>query len=170
LTLAGIETRLREFILDEYHQRPHGETGVPPQTRWAADGFLPRLPESMEQLDLLLLTVPKSRKVRQDGIHFQGLCYLDTTLAAFVGEQVVIRYDPLDMAEIRVFHRDKFLCRAICNELAGETIALGEIIKARNRRRRALRQTIEERTRVVESLLEAHRGVETVEAAFSGRT
>ena len=131
LTLAGFETRLRQFILDEYHQRSHSETGVPPQTRWAAGGFLPRLPENLEQLDLLLLTVPKSRKVRQDGIHFQGLCYLDTTLAAFVGEQVIIRYDPLDMAEIRVFHRDKFLCRAICHELAGETLTLGEIIKAR---------------------------------------
>jgi len=164
LTLTGFETRLRRFILDEYHQRPHSETGVPPQVRWAAGGFLPRLPENLEQLDLLLLTVPKSRKVRQDGIHFQGLCYLDTTLAAFVGEQVIIRYDPLDMAEVRVFHRDKFLCRAICHELAGETLTLGEIIKARNHRRRTLRQTIEERRRVVESLLEAHRGVETVEA------
>lgn len=163
LTLPAFEARLQKFILDEYHQRPHGETGVPPQTRWAAGGFLPRLPESLEQLDLLLLTVPKSRKVRQDGIHFQSLCYLDLTLAAFVGEQVIIRYDPLDMAEIRVFHRDKFLCRAICHELAGETIALREIIKARNHRRRALRQTIEERARVVESLLEAHRGAEPIE-------
>ena len=108
--------------------------------------------------------MPKSRKVRQDGIHFQGLCYLDKTLAAFVGEQVIIRYDPLHMAEIRVFHRDKFLCRAICHELAGETIALGEIIKACNRRHRTLRQTIEERKRVVESLLKARRGVDTVEA------
>jgi putative transposase len=164
LTLSDFEAQLRKFILDEYHHRPNSETGMPPQTRWAAGGFLPRLPESLEQLDLLLLTVPKTRKVRQDGIHFQGLCYLDLTLAAFVGEQVIIRYDPLDVAEIRVFHRDKFLCRAICHELAGETITLREIIKARNHRRRSLRQTIEERSRVVESLLEAHRGAETVEA------
>jgi putative transposase len=163
LTLSDFEAQLRKFILDEYHHRPNSETGVPPQTRWAAGGFLPRLPESLEQLDLLLLTVPKTRKVRQDGIHFQGLCYLDLTLAAFVGEQVIIRYDPLDVAEIRVFHRDKFLCRAICHELAGETITLREIIKSRNHRRRSLRQTIEERSRVVESLLEAHRGTETVE-------
>ena len=76
LTLPACAARLQQFILDEYHQRPHGEIGVSPQTRWAAGGFLPRLPESLEQLDLLLLTVPKSRKVRQDGIHFQGLCYL----------------------------------------------------------------------------------------------
>src|SRR5262249_51976504 len=115
------------------------------------------------QLDLLLLTVAKSRKVRQDGIPFQGLCYLDPTLAAYVGEQVIIRYDPRDMAEIRVFHQHHFLCRAICPELAGETIALREIIQARNHRRKVLRHTLHERARTVEALLEAHRGYHSVD-------
>jgi len=50
----------------------------------------------VEQLDLLLLTVAKPRKVQQDGIHFQGLRYLDLTLSAYIGEPVVIRYDPAD--------------------------------------------------------------------------
>ena len=126
--------------------------------RWEGGGFLPRLPESLEQLDLLLLTVAKSRKVRPDGIHFQGLRYLDLTLAAYVGESVIIRYDPRDMAEIRIFHDHRFLCRAICAELAGETIALRDIIQARNRRRRDLRHTLQDRARTVEVLLEAHRG------------
>ncbi len=116
LTVSAFEAELQHFILDQYHQRPHGETDEPPQTRWEGGGFLPRLPESLEQLDLLLLTVAKSRKVRQDGIHFQGLCYLDLTLAAYVGESVIIRYDPRDMAEIRIFHDNRFLCRAICAE------------------------------------------------------
>jgi putative transposase len=116
------------------------------------------MPESLEQLDLLLLTVAKSRKVRPDGIHFQGFRYLELTLAAYVGESVIIRYDPRDMAEIRIFHDNRFLCRAICAELAGETIALRDIIQARNRRRRELRHTLEERSRIVEVLLEARRG------------
>jgi putative transposase len=85
LTLSAFEAQLQHFILEQYHQRPHSETGAPPHDRWAAGGFLPRLPESLEQLDLLLLTVAKSRKVRQDGIHFQGLRYLAPTLAAYVG-------------------------------------------------------------------------------------
>ena len=29
-----------------------------------------QMPESLEKLDLLLLTVPKTRRVRSDGIHF----------------------------------------------------------------------------------------------------
>jgi putative transposase len=158
LTVSAFEAELQRFILDQYHQRPHSETGEPPQARWEAGGFLPRLPESLEQLDLLLLTVAKSRKVRPDGIHFQGLRYLDLTLAAYVGESVIIRYDPRDMAEIRIFHHNRFLCRAICAELAGETISLREIIQTRNRRRRELRETLQDRSRTVAALLEVHRG------------
>ena len=61
------------------------------------------MPDSLEQLDLLLLTVAKARKIHPDGIHFQGLRYLDPVLAAYVGDSVIIRYDPRDMAEIRMF-------------------------------------------------------------------
>jgi putative transposase len=32
-----------------------------------------------------------------------------TTLAADVGETVTLRFDPRDMAEIRVFHEDRVL-------------------------------------------------------------
>jgi putative transposase len=156
--VSAFEAELQRFILDQYHQRPHSETGEAPQARWERGGFLPRLLESLEQLDLLLLTVAKSRKVRPDGIHFQGLRYLDLTLVAYVGESVIIRYDPRDMAEIRVFHHHRFLCRAICADIAGETIALRELIYARNRRRRDLRHTLQDRARTVEALLAAHRG------------
>ena len=62
------------------------------------------------------------------------------------------------LPDYRIFHHNRFLCRAICAELAGETIALREIIQARNRRRRDLRQTLQDRSRTVEALLEAHRG------------
>jgi len=97
LTLSELDARLRTHSVERYYREPHSETGVPPQVRWEADGFLPRLPESLEQLDLLLLTVAKPRRVHQNGIHFQGFRYIDTTLAAYVGEAVTIRYDPRDM-------------------------------------------------------------------------
>lgn len=65
--------------------------------------IFPNMPSSLEQLDLLLLEIPKSRKIHSDGIHFQGFRYSNTNLAAYVGEYVLIRYNPNDMAEIRVF-------------------------------------------------------------------
>ena len=64
------------------------------------------------------------------------------------------------MAEVRVYFGDNFLCRAINPELAGETVALKDIIRARNRRRRELRATLVEREATVEALLRLRRGEE----------
>ena len=158
--IHALDALLRTFLVETYHQQPHSETGVPPHRRWETNDFLPRLPNSLEQLDLLLLTVAKPRRVHQDGIHFQGFRYLDTTLAAYVGEDVIIRYDPRDIAELRVYFGDSFLCRAINPELAGETIGLKDIIRARNQRRRELRTTLAEREATVEALLRVRRGEE----------
>ena len=144
-------------MIREYLVTPHSVTGQAPQARWEAGGFLPQMPDSLERLDLLLLTVARTRRVQQDGIRFMGMRYIDLTLAAYVGEEVVLRYDPRDVAEVRVFHRDRFLCRAVCQELAGATVTLRDIVGARNRRRRELRQTIVDRQRVVYSLLEVKR-------------
>ena len=157
LTLPRFEAHFRDWLLDEYQQQPHGETRECPVARWSASGFLPHLPASLEQLDLLLLTVPKTRRVQQDGIHFQGLRYLDPMLAAYVREEVLIRYDPADLAEIRVYHHDQFLCRAVCADLAGETVGLKEIVRARNRRRRGLQGQLAARAAVVETLLALRR-------------
>jgi putative transposase len=139
LTLAEFDAGFRAFLLDVYHRRENAETKMPPVERWEAKGFLPRMPDSLEHLDLLLIQVAKSRQVRVDGIHFQNLRYISTTLAAYVGETVTLRIDPRDMAEIRVFHNERFLCRAVCAELAGATVPLRDILRARNRRRRELR-------------------------------
>jgi putative transposase len=158
LTLRELEARFRAFVVDVYHARPHSDTKIPPQQCWEAGGFLPQMPDSLELLDLLLLTVAKSRKVRRDGLWFLGRRYMDPTLAAYVGESVILRYDPRDMAEVRVFYHDRFLCRAICQELAGAVVPLRDIIRARNRHRRDLRQILRDRAQVVDSLLPMHRG------------
>jgi putative transposase len=158
LTLPELDAMLREFILGVYHLREHSETKVTPQARWEQGSFLPRMPDSLEQLDLLLLTVTKARKVHPDGIHFQGLRHVDLTLAAYIGESVVLRYDPRDVAEVRIFHEGSFLCRAICPDLAGETIPLREVLRARNHRRRELRNVLNDRKKAVDALLELKQG------------
>jgi len=155
LTLPELGQELDRYLIQEYLVTPHRETGQAPQARWEAGAFLPHMPESLEQLDLLLLTVPRARQVRPDGIHFMAMRYIDPTLAAYVGEEVVLRYDPRDMAEVRVFYQGRFLCRPVCQELAGETVSYREIATARNRRKRELRQTVQDRRRVVDSLWRA---------------
>lgn len=121
LTLSALDSRFREWLLEEYQQRA--------QARWESGGFLPRLPDSLEQLDLLLLYVAKQRRIQQDGIHFQGQRYFNVNLAAYVDEDVTIRYDSRDLAIIRVFYRDRFLCQVVCAELAGTEVSLKEIIQ-----------------------------------------
>jgi putative transposase len=153
LDLQDFTRAFEHFVLHEYHQTPHSATGIAPHARWSANGFLPQLPVSLEQLDLLLLTVAKPRRVHQDGVRFQSLRYIDPTLAAYVGEDITIRYDPRDMAEIRVYHQERFLCRAVCQELAGETVSLKDIIRARRRRTRELHQQLAVRQSLIDQVV-----------------
>jgi putative transposase len=83
--------------------------------------------------------------VQRDGVHFQGLRYIDTTLAAYVREAVTIRFDPRDVSEIRVFHKNRFLCRAVSPEYADRAVTLKDIETARKAFRRSLRSEIRER-------------------------
>lgn len=140
-----------------YNDRTHSELGTSPRSAWIADGWLPRMPESLEDLDRLLLTVAKTRVVRRDGIRFQGLRYVSPTLAGYVGRSVVIRYDPRDITEIRVFDHDEFVCKAVNQEHHDQKVSLKEIHAARNARRRALRAGINERIALVAAPTETPR-------------
>lgn len=158
LSINQLETQFRTFLIEVYHRTPVADADLSPSAKWEEGGFLPRMPESLEQLDLLLIEEVRSRRIRRDGIHFQGFRYLSLTLAAYVGEDVTIRYDPRDMAEIRVFYNDRFLCRAISAELAGETIPLRDIVRVRNSRRKELRKILSSRQKTVDVLLQLKKG------------
>jgi putative transposase len=51
LTLSAFAAQLHTFLLGVDHVEPHSVTGIRPQIRWEAGGFLPRLPETLEELD-----------------------------------------------------------------------------------------------------------------------
>lgn len=142
--LSGLDHAIGSFIA-VYNARTHRELGISPRDAWIADGWLPRMPESQEELDGLLLTVPKNRTVQRDGIHFQGQRYLAPTLAPFVGHTVTIRYDPRDVSEIRVYEHDTFICVAIDEAHPNLRLSLRDIEAARRARRRELRRAINDR-------------------------
>lgn len=145
MSLAQLDAALMAFIVDAYNQRPHSQINEAPHVAWLGRGWLPRMPDSLDDLDLLLMTVAKLRTVQRDGIRFQGLRYIDTTLAAYVGEAITIRFDPRDVSEIRVFHKNRFLCRAVSPEYADRAVTLKDIETARKAFRRSLRSEIRER-------------------------
>ena len=154
LTLDNLEMIIKTFLIKQYNHNTHSALGMTPIESWDESGFLPQLPTSLEQLDLLLLTVAKPRKVRNTGISFSALNYQSPMLAAYVGEAVVIRYDPRDLSEIRVFYNSQFLCVAICPKLSEATVSLNELQKARRLRKVELRNRINEHREIIDILLE----------------
>ncbi|MBZ0185602.1 MAG: Mu transposase C-terminal domain-containing protein [Candidatus Obscuribacterales bacterium] len=52
------------------------------------------------------MTVAQSRRVRRDGIRFCGYRYFDVSLSGYIGEDITIRYDPRDLAQIHVYSND----------------------------------------------------------------
>ena len=144
LTLADLDHAVGGFVA-EYNERPHSEIKQSPKDAWKGDGWLPRMPDSLDQLDDLLLTVPKNRVVQRDGIHFQGQRYLSPTLAPFVGQPVTIRYDPRDVSEIRVYDHDTYICTAVDEAHPNQRLSLRDIETARRARRRQLRAEINDR-------------------------
>lgn len=152
LTLEQLDSIMEQFIVTEYHQRPHSETGEVPAHRWGASGFIPRAPARPEDLDLLLLTAATTRKVQRDGIQFASTRYVSPVLAAYVGEHVTVRYNPRDVGEIRIYFNDAYLCRAIAPELASESVSLQELQAARSKRRRELKHQLRHRRSLADAL------------------
>lgn len=144
LNLSQLDDAIGRFIL-EYNHRVHRSIGTSPHQAWIGNGWLPRMPQDLADLDGFLLHVARERTVQRDGIHFQGLRYLSPTLASYVGTRVTIRYDPRDISEIRVFDHDTYICTAIDEDHPGKTFSLKDIQAARNARRRALRTRLNER-------------------------
>jgi putative transposase len=75
LSLAELDRAVGSFLVGAYNARTHREIHAAPQAAWSGDGWLPRMPNSLEDLDLLLISVAKARTVHRDGIHFQGIRY-----------------------------------------------------------------------------------------------
>ena len=117
LTISEFIEKFTSFILNTYHHRTHGTTQKEPIRMWNEFGFFPNMPNSLDELNLLLLAPAKPRKVHSDGLHFMGLKYMHTNLSAFVGENMVIRYEPRYIAEIRFFFNGEFLCTVISSSI-----------------------------------------------------
>ncbi len=68
-----LDTTLGDYVLGTSNDRPHRARRMAPLKAWRGPGGLPRMPESLEALDLLRVMVAQSRMVHRDGGHLQGL-------------------------------------------------------------------------------------------------
>jgi putative transposase len=166
LTLDQLEQQFKRWLLNDYLVRVHSETNMAPKDRWEDFPFVPRMPDTSEQLDLLLLTVAKTRRVRRDGIRFSGFRYFDVNLSGYIGEDVTIRYDPRDLGFIHVYSENSLVCKAACFELSGKTVSLKEVQQARNHESKVQRQQLKALLAIAEKHSPVIRPLERVEESF----
>lgn len=144
LTIEQLQERFQGWLTTKYLVDEHSEIKMPPKDRWESFPFVPRMPDSIDQLDLLLLTVVQTRRVHRDGIRFSGFRYSDVSLSGYIGEDVTIRYDPRDLSQIHVYCNDSLICHASCFELSGRSASLKEVRQARNREAKVQRLRLSE--------------------------
>jgi putative transposase len=153
LPVEDIDRAFKKWLLETYLTRKNEDLDESPLDRWKAAARIPRMPESQEALDLMLLHVGRTRIMRRDGIRFKTFRYFDVALSKYVKEEVSIRYDPRDMSEIFVYADGKFVGKAFCRELEGKETNLIEIIRERTRRKNEVKAAVLERQKLAQPLL-----------------
>jgi len=166
LTLEQLEGLLIRYIVDNYNQQPDTRTGEESRmARWRSGLMSQAQALEERELDLLLMRQDRRQVYRGGYIRFANLLYKGEYLEGYVGQQVVLRYNPSDITSLYIYRsqgdRDIFLTRAHAQNLETERLSLSEA-KAISRRLRQVRQEItnesvlvevRSRTRFVEALL-----------------
>ena len=120
---AGIPTlaelnRLFWGWLDTYNRRVHGSTGMAPIDRWLAGSDRIHRPLPGDLAEAFLWT--ETRQVKKTGTFALGGNEY-TVDDALVGKSIEGRYDPLDLANMRVYKDGAFACLAVPAVLVAHT-------------------------------------------------
>ena len=179
LTLEQLEGLLIRYIVDNYNQQPDARTGKESRmSRWRSGLTASTRALEERELDLLLMRQDRRRVYRGGYIRFANLLYKGEYLEGYVGQQVVLRYNPQDITSLYIYRNqgelDVFLTRAHAQNLETERLSLPEA-KAISRRLRQARQEItnesvlsevRDRTHFVEELLSGDRQPKTKESDY----
>jgi putative transposase len=104
--LAELNTALSRWIAGVYHLRPHGSTGMSPHERFTRSGHPLRTLEEPDKIDPLFYTRTE-RTVRKDGTVTLGKKLFEVNLA-LRALQVELRYDPIRLDRVEVWHKGSF--------------------------------------------------------------
>jgi len=144
MTLDQFQQRFYDFVV-RYHAKKHSSTEMTPFDRWN-NGTLPLLPESIATLDLLLMPVARSYKIRRDGIHFQTNRYWCDELLEWIGETSQLRYDPLRLEEVIVFVGNRRVGTAF--RLSGKRQSYATYKKKRQKQNRFMKEFVQSNPRL----------------------
>jgi transposase InsO family protein len=109
-----------------YYHEPHsglgGKTPADMVNAWINDGNQIRRISNERVLDYLLAEAPGggTRVVGKKGIIIDHFSFIAPELGAYIGETVVVKYDPFDAGKIMVFDGNRdYICTAVRPELMG---------------------------------------------------
>lgn len=104
--------------MDKYQQRKHRSTGMPPVDRWNLAKETIRYPHPADVPDLFLWE--ETRLVKKTGtLSLAGNEY--QVSEALIGTRVEVRYDPMDLALVKVYRDDRFVELAAPYRLVAHT-------------------------------------------------
>lgn len=156
VSLAVLESEFHEWLMTEYHQKKHRGIKTAPMLKWAEGKCLPRLPESLDALDLMLHKVGRPKKMWQDGIRFKNNRYSHLLLTQAHGQEFTIRYDPRDLSSIWVYEEEgKLLCKAIYADLLESEMEPGDLIEKNSRIKKELKKKIKNKNAVADGYVAA---------------
>lgn len=151
LTIPQLRKEIERWIVTDYHQQTHSETGRKPAEFWEETVRL-RLPESDDALHLMLLKSDQERRVLNTGISFKlgdsdkgrGRLYWAPELTYHIGERVRLRYNPDDRESILVYGAatNRYICEAWLMGEEDSRYKIEDVKRARNEFRRGLQERI----------------------------
>ncbi|WP_072619869.1 Mu transposase C-terminal domain-containing protein [Spirulina major] len=150
MTLRDLEQLIVRYLVDNYNQRLDKRMGDQTRyQRWESGLLATPALLSERELDICLMKQTNRSIYREGYIRFENLMYKGEYLAGYVGERVVLRYDPRDITTVLVYRREKsqevFLARAYAQDLETEQLTL-EDAKAINKKIREKGKTISNRS------------------------
>jgi transposase InsO family protein len=96
--------------MEEYNNKFHSVINSTPMQRWLRTSQKVRV-LTLDQLTDHIFLLETSRKVKKDGtFSLQGTLF--ETSWGLAGKSVTLRYDPLDLTQIYVYHQKQFLGKA----------------------------------------------------------
>ncbi|HEX8000856.1 MAG TPA: Mu transposase C-terminal domain-containing protein [Pyrinomonadaceae bacterium] len=159
LTVPQLRKEIERWIIEDYHQREHSETGRKPIELWEETVRL-RPPENEDDLYLFLLKSDVERTVQNIGIRFKhpyskrkkGNCYWVPELAYHVKRRVRLRYNPEDSESVMVYcaATGRRLCEAWLMGQPNSRYKIADVKRCRSEFKRDMVERIKEYRREVE--------------------
>jgi hypothetical protein len=167
LTLNQLYAEIERWIVEDYHQRVHSETGRKPAEFWVETARL-RLPAD-DDLNLLILKEDKERTVKNTGLTFtyegNKRIYWSPELSFHYGQRVRVAYNPEDLESVLLYcaATGKFICEAFDMKAEHPRYDVDDIRLNRSQHRRGLKDRISEYLEEIE--IKDRRAVQNKEVA-----